>query len=349
MRRTSAHVILAAVAAIGAALSYASLYGGALPTFGPYLAVGFPLLVDALVLGASLQYVAGARVGRARAGWRLTAHAAIAGTLTLNALASPDVAGIPWHVTAPAVWAVLVELYARQALGDWRAEHVAPRDRIPARLWLTAPVESIRTWLRMARTAAPSHAVARLDVGRHAAAVEALRLAIGGRAGRRVRRVLRRQLRAGSLPPGDVLAALGWGHGEDVRCTPHRVLRDALSGILAPTPRPKDSVRMGGVQPVGPSRSVRSTRPVESADAQPQASAAIRGVVIRSAQPVSRSDVVRLTGLAEGTVKSALTSMVTAGDLIRTGEGRSTRYGPPDAPERLNGHAQLVGVGTGNP
>ncbi len=34
------------------------------PTFGPYLAGGFPLLVDLLILGASLQYVAGAKIGR---------------------------------------------------------------------------------------------------------------------------------------------------------------------------------------------------------------------------------------------------------------------------------------------
>ena len=35
----------------------------ALPSYGPVLAAGFPFLVDFLILGASLQYIAGARVG----------------------------------------------------------------------------------------------------------------------------------------------------------------------------------------------------------------------------------------------------------------------------------------------
>jgi hypothetical protein len=195
--------ILAAVAGIGAALSYASLYGAAADVFPPVLAAGFPLLVDALILGASLRYVAGARLGRPVPAWRVTAHAGIAGTIALNALAANTTAAVPWHVVAPAVWAVLVELSARDAIGDWRAEQTAV-DRIPARLWVTAPVESARTWLHLARLSAAVGA--RRDAAVLGAARTALRLSARGRSGRRVRREVARWLRTGALDPAQVLA-----------------------------------------------------------------------------------------------------------------------------------------------
>lgn len=234
LRRT-AHVVLALVAVVGVVLSWDSLYAAATPTFGPVLAAGFPLLADALAAGASLMYVSGVRQGQGRHGWRVTAHAAIAGTIVLNAMAAPTVGEVPWHVTAPAVWAVLVELYAREAAGQWKAEHVAPKERIPLRLWVTAPVESGRTWLLQGRTGVAEHGEARFDVGLHAAAVEALRLAIPGPGdAKAVRRILRRQLRAGSMPPAAVLAAVGWT-GSPVERTPEAVLRAALRGVLTDT------------------------------------------------------------------------------------------------------------------
>ncbi|WP_369812511.1 DUF2637 domain-containing protein, partial [Kineosporia sp. A_224] len=268
-------VVLAAVAAAGAVLSFSSLYTAAAPVFGPVLAAGFPLLVDALCLGASLAYAAGATVGRPRAGWRLTAHAAAAGTIALNALAAHRLADVPWHVTAPATWSVLVELTARELLGTWRATHTAPRDQIPARLWLTAPIESTRTWLLMARTGTVTHAGARIDVGVHAAAVQALHLALPGRRARRVRAVLRRQLRAGSLPPSAVLHALGWTSpdgGAAVSSTsapaavsPTTALRTALAGVLADRtrPRPADAVHSDdpGDAPHSPASTQRPPAP----------------------------------------------------------------------------------------
>ncbi|NLT55606.1 MAG: DUF2637 domain-containing protein [Actinomycetales bacterium] len=242
--RGIAHVVLAVVAATGAALSYKSLYLAAADVFDhSVLAYGFPLLVDALVLGASLQYVAGARTRSAgRHGWRATAHAGIAGTLLLNALAADTPAEVPWHIVAPAVWAVLVELYARTAAGQWKAER-PDTDTIPIRLWLTAPIESARTWLCQARLTAA--VAARFDTGRHTGAVEALRLTLHGRSGRRVRRVLRRQLRAGSLTPDAVLAACGWTQpGPVTRLDPTTVLRTALTSVA-----PSDDPPVTGMTP----------------------------------------------------------------------------------------------------
>jgi hypothetical protein len=289
--RVWALVVLVPVAVIGAVLSFRSLYERAVPVFGPRLALGFPLLVDFLILGASLQYVAGAKTGRPRAGWRWTAHAGVVGTLALNAMAAPSLAEVPWHVTAPAVWSVLVELSAREVLGQWRAVHAPVGDRIPLRLWLTAPVESARTWLRLARRVEGEQALARLDVGVHAAAVEALKLALPQRGARRVRRILRRQLRAGSLPPAAVLGPLGWMDDADAlaEVTPQSVLRAALSGALRGTVTPAPVPPVGPSPVAPPPAPVPVPGPVETApltDAEPL----IDGVSVAEADPVDRHD-----------------------------------------------------------
>jgi hypothetical protein len=208
--------VLSVPAAAGAVLSYASLYEYARPTFGPVLAAGFPLLVDALVLGASLAYVTGARVGRGRAGWRMIAHLGVAGTILLNALAAERLEDVALHVTAPIVWSLLVEMTAREVVGEYRATHERPTDRIPLSLWLTAPVESARTFLLMRRLDERSAVRARVLVGAHAAAREALVLTLPGWFARRARRVLRRQLRSGTLRPSVLMTAIGWGEASRV-------------------------------------------------------------------------------------------------------------------------------------
>lgn len=222
----ASRIVLAGVATVGAVLSYTSLYQAASQTFGPILAAGFPLLVDALILGASLAYIASCRAGHPRIGWRWIAHGGVAGTVALNALAAPELADVPWHIAAPLVWSVLVEMVARDATF---AGTPAPRPRIPTLLWITAPGESASTALRLARLQA--HRQARLDVGVHAAATEALRLALPGRHARRVRRILQRQLRAGSLAPAAVL-----DRALDLLTTvpadsPRGVLRDVLATV----------------------------------------------------------------------------------------------------------------------
>jgi hypothetical protein len=231
----AARIVLAPVAAIGAVLSWRSLYNAAVPTFGPY-AAGFPLLVDLLILGASIQYIAGTKVGRPVPGWRLTAHAGVFGTLMLNALAAEHLGQVPWHVTAPAVWAALVELTAKQVRGEWAASHAPGFERISLTLWLTAPMESARTRLLMLRTGIPTARSARVAVGVHAAAREALRLTLPKRRGRRARKIINRQLRAGSLPPTALLNPLGWAgkHPALLTSKPENIMRAVLLGVLDP-------------------------------------------------------------------------------------------------------------------
>ncbi len=237
--RLASYLVLSAVAAAGAALSYQSLQSAAADVFPHRLAQVFPLLVDALIVGASLAYLAGAVIGRGRAGWRLTAHVGVGGTIFLNALAADTLLTVPWHIAAPIVWSALVELTARDLLGDYRAAHARP-DSIPFALWLTAPGESASTWLRVRRQAA--HASVRADVGAHAAAREALRMALPGRGARKVRRVISRQLRAGSITPAAVLAQAVTIMGTVPAGTPQAVLRDVLANAVTPvpgqTPRP---------------------------------------------------------------------------------------------------------------
>jgi hypothetical protein len=248
--RFASYGVLSLVAAAGAVLSYKSLRDRAAEVFPDALAAVFPLLVDALIVGASLAYLAGAVLGRGRPGWRLTAHAGVAGTLVLNALASKTLTDVPWHIAAPLVWSALVELTARDLLGDYRATHARP-DSIPFALWLTAPGESASTWLRVRRQAA--HAAVRVDVGAHAAAREALRMALPGYRARRVRRVISRQLRAGSVTPAAVLEQT-LAITDRVRPdSPQAVLRDVLAHAVGvptgPAHSPKDPVstaRAGG-------------------------------------------------------------------------------------------------------
>jgi hypothetical protein len=240
--------VLIPVAVYGAALSYESLYQAAhkvftQPLYGHDLALGLPLVVDLLILGASLIYVDGARNGQPGAGWRLTAHAAVVTTLILNAIAARTPAEIPWHVVAPAVWSVLVELTAREMLQEWRASQAKPAGKIPARLWLTAPIESLRTWLRMARRLEGEQAAARLDIGLQDAAIIALTttMAPHGRDGRRTRRTLIRLMRRGVLHPHTVLTPLGWtdttsatDSGDTATITPSTLLKATLAQALTP-------------------------------------------------------------------------------------------------------------------
>ena len=227
--RSASIGVLSLVAIGGAALSYSSLYRAAVPTFGPYLAALFPLLTDALILGATLRFIVGAKQGQARNGWRWTSHAAVTGTVVLNAMAAPTLATVPWHIAAPLAWSVLVELSGRDVLGEHQAIRSVPRgERIPVRLWVAAPVASVRTALLMARLGERSAVAARVSIAVHDASRQALRMALPD--DRRTRAVIRRQLRSGVLRPERVVSAIGWTSGEAVSAD--AVLRTVLTDVM---------------------------------------------------------------------------------------------------------------------
>jgi len=77
--------------------------------------------------------------------------------------------------------------------------------------------------------------VGQLDrpVGVHAAAREALTLALSGMSAGAARQVLRRQLRAGSLTPAAPLDAIGWtGRADGVTVDPATAVRAALRAVI---------------------------------------------------------------------------------------------------------------------
>jgi hypothetical protein len=202
--------VLCPVAAIGALLSFQSLHEAATPVFGP-LAVGFPLLVDMLILGSTLAFLRGAIGGRPLPGWRWTAHGGVSGTLLLNALAAETPTAIAWHITPALVWSVLVEMTARQVLDHPSPHHDS--QQIPRRIWLTNPRHAAAIWLHMARTGHHDHRQARTDLAIRAAARLALTTALPRRRQRRARRLILRQLRDGVLDPTHLLNHL---HGRDI-------------------------------------------------------------------------------------------------------------------------------------
>jgi hypothetical protein len=226
------------VAVLGAVLSFHSLSKWALPMYGKGWNYVVPFVIDFVIVSASLKFIAGAKKGQVVPGWRVMAHAGVAATLIFNAQAARDwtqVLGMDWP---PLVWSIYVELTAAELIGEWRERHAVRRrrirDKIPLRLWLTAPVESARVWLRMERRLDGEQADARLEVGIYAAALAALDDALPNRGGRRVRGIIRRQLRAGSLQPHDILIPLGWHTDEPALAVtePRTVLRAVLRQAL---------------------------------------------------------------------------------------------------------------------
>jgi hypothetical protein len=206
--------VLLVVSIASFVLSYESLQSKAADYFGggrggdSLISYGFPLAVDLFILGASLAYLAGAVLGRALPGWRITAHLAIAGTVALNATAgNGDPVATFFHVIGPLGFAAIIELSGAELL-LWNKITTAPvrRDGIPLTLWISSPVEQVRTWLYMRRRGITSAIEARAAMGTEIGALMLLKLALSGADGRAARRVLRVQLRRGATTPEIVMA-----------------------------------------------------------------------------------------------------------------------------------------------
>ena len=211
----------------------ASVRSLAVVEIGPVAGSAFPLILDAAVLASSQYYLSSARINRPQHGYKLLTRALIVATIAINGAAAHDWRGILVHVIPPMVFAALVELRARQVLGDARAEH-GRADRIPLRLWLVNPIESFRLSLWVARQG--SFSLQRAARERQLTALEALEIAVpsrrgdGGRA-RTARALVARQLKSGSLDPRALVEATGL---DAITPTPgaEAVLRVALISAL---------------------------------------------------------------------------------------------------------------------
>ncbi len=238
-----------AVAASGCALSYNAIQSAAVAhvDFEP-LSYLLPLATDGAAIAAAARYVLDRRAGLSGRGWQAMAWSAIGASIVLNVVGRGWQDAL-WHVAGPAVLAAVTELYAHRAARQFVAEQHQAHELevgIPRRLWLTAPVASWRLWLWMARTGTRDAVVARVALGRYAAAREALRAACAGRAYRRMRRVAARQLRAATLAPAAVLDVLGWSGGSVPGDAP-AALRALLATALAGSPDPSVPVEVDPV------------------------------------------------------------------------------------------------------
>lgn len=219
--RLATAAALAGIGLLSLANSWGSLYSAAAShlarTGMPTVTIGsgrvslaaasLPLLLDLLIVAASSRYVLGVKDGRPVGGWRVAAHSAIAGTVIMNALAAEHLSDVPWHVIAPGVLAVVVELLAREALGQLREVRDDRGDRIPLMLWVTRPAESARTLMRSFRDRASAEVTsARLVTEQGRAAKDALRLALPGIKNLRRRRIILARLWSGALAPAHLLA-----------------------------------------------------------------------------------------------------------------------------------------------
>ena len=223
--RNMTTAILILVGFVGFALSFETLWHYATAAFGA-MAIGFPLLADLLIVGCLLQYIRTAQANAPMNEWRLAAHAAVAGTIFLNVIASP-IQYVPLHAVPPVVWSVLCELVARQVLGQYRRSLPFSGEQLTLRLWITAPRQSAQTWLRHARITAGESWVAVATLNDARSCVNAY---VDDHA---VRRVLRRQLRAGSLAPSELLHVLCLTPGAAGPASAEAALRAALRASLS--------------------------------------------------------------------------------------------------------------------
>jgi hypothetical protein len=261
--RRSTAAGLAGIGVIGLANSWGSLYSAAsvhmAGTGLPDVTVGgrtfstaglsLPLLLDVLIAVASSRYVIGVLEGRAVGGWRAAAHAAIAGTVLMNALAAHRWGDVPWHVVAPAVLSLVIELVAREILGTLREITDVRVDVIPLRLWITCPAESVRVAWRMARTGQRSADEVRRQTERCAAVRDDLCLAMPGPRRWRDRTRILRRLWSGALDP-DTLTGIIVTHETD----PRALLRACLRAVACPMPHEARGIEaraLKGTDPLG--------------------------------------------------------------------------------------------------
>lgn len=248
--RRAAVGILVTVALSSAALSYEGVVAAVPQSFGPLRYV-IPAVADALIAGASLRYITLTRNGRPASGWRTLAHTFVAVTLWLNILSTPTPSEVWWHIIGPLVWSALVELAARDILGELRATRTRlTPDVIPLRLWLTLPAESARAQWRILRANTTVEA-ARLRTEQAASSRDLLRAALPGKPNRRARRQILRRLWSGALDP-DRLTLLIHQHARpDVTVLTAVLTEVAYPGMSLPPPEDKDTGRDKDESPEG--------------------------------------------------------------------------------------------------
>jgi hypothetical protein len=151
---------LLAVAVIGFSVSFETISRLATAHQLPGPAIAYPVLVDVGLLAMITESRRAIADGRSDLVPRALAWALIGLTLYVNVHGSPahDWLGRALHMTAPALWAALLELTRWRKIARKRAEQ--GRDRIPLAHWLAAPVPTLLMWRRMVLRHITSYAMA---------------------------------------------------------------------------------------------------------------------------------------------------------------------------------------------
>lgn len=200
-----------AVVSIGAAaLSYAHARTFFLPFMGAVGATVTPLMLDAVVYWLATAAVRQARQGRPLPMLRLGAYVLLSLSITANALGGATWPERLFMALPAALFGYLTEVQIRLALYEHRAAR-GESDRLALLLWVRHPVRAVRAKLWQARHRTPAFDTASAERDKLAAARDAVRLAMPGRAReiRRARAGVLRELNAGRLAPADAVAASG--------------------------------------------------------------------------------------------------------------------------------------------
>jgi len=326
LSRVLSGLLLVGIGAAGLVNSWGAMYAAAEShTRGTHLgsvqvmgvsislaAATLPAVIDLLIVAASWRYLIGVRRRIPVAGWRITAHVAIAASVLMNAAAAERPSDWAWHVVAPLSLSIVIELFVREllgTLGEVRREGRA--DRIPLRLWITAPAESARTWLMIARRVTGVQALARAETGQRRAAMLLVRIVLPGRKHSATRRTLATLTRTGALPPAAV-AALVSAHRADSSAILPAALDQVASGVLARTPEP---VRPEPVR-------------FEASALTPMPDVRASALALPDARTAARPDVRTVNGSDRAAVRAALAERPVSG---RTAWEDAPEPGVPEA------------------
>jgi hypothetical protein len=198
-----------AVVSLGAAaLSYDHARTFFLPFMGRVGASVTPLMLDAVLFWLATAGIRQARKGRPLPMLRIGAYVLLALSVAANALGGATWPERLFMALPAALFGFLTEVQIRLALYEHRATR-GESDRLALLLWLRHPVRSTRAKLWQARQHAPAFDTASAERDRLAAARDAVRLAMPGRARdiRRARAGVLRELNAGRLAPAAVAAS----------------------------------------------------------------------------------------------------------------------------------------------
>lgn len=249
----------AIVAAGAAALSYVHARAYFVPFMGSIGGSVTPLMLDAMVY-----WLASASIRQAQHGRPLRMLSWGAGFLLGLAVTANALGGLTWpqrvFLALPAaLFGFLVVARQRLALYQFRAAN--GDERIRLRLWLRHPVKAARAWLWLARQSAPAFDRATAERDQLRAARAAVLVALPGRASRKARATVLRELAAGRLPAAAAVTASGLMTRPGVPALHRAALAASLGGGLPDT--------WTDTSPDGTPDTIPDTAPATQADTIP--------------------------------------------------------------------------------